>query len=581
MKTQLRRPDSKGAPAVWRVQRSSLRDATLTAGLLLMLFPCLLAVVSVVGFAMGLPIGAVHVPVAAFLTALLAGEVAGVRDSRAQVHRFARAVAGTSLFVVACLWVAGRWNDLSYDGQAYHQSAVLMLARGWNPVRDPLSPALDSFHLLPAHYPKAAWIAAASVYKLTGHLEQGKGINLVLFGGAFLLVWSALLGRWPAHPVRTGLFALLVALNPVTLCQAFTFYVDGQLACCLTALVALGYLAFIQADRRIVLGVFAAIVLLVNLKFTGVLYAPLMLGVAVLALYRLHRAEAARSMLVAGAVALTVGVLGVGFNPYVTNQRGHSNPFYPLAGSSSFLPMGGQMPLGFETMNRFEKLASSLFSASANCQLGRVEWKLPFELRSGELATFYNPDTRVGGFGPLFGGCLLLATVLYLSLLARRRTGFQLPLLSAIVIGVLLNPESWWARYSPQLWLIPLAVLVGYQVVADPRGRATLFTSTVLLAAMVANTALVAHGYLSREFDGQRDYRAALMRLKARPQPLDVAVSDMESSLVRMADADLSVRLIPSSECHNAIQLAGTTTRICASAVAERRLVGKRPPDGR
>ena len=89
------------------------------------------------------------------------------------------------------------------------------------------------------------------------------------------------------------------------------------------------------------------------------------------------------------------------------------------------------------------------------------------------------PDTRLAGFGSLFGYSLALALVtiaICVLRFQRRRcvSGVQIPFAAVIVwVGVCtaLHPESWWARYVPQLWLVPvlaaaMAFGVGWQRLA-------------------------------------------------------------------------------------------------------------------
>jgi len=76
------------------------------------------------------------------------------------------------------------------------------------------------------HYAKGAWLRAAAVQALSGQLEQGKAFGPLLMVAAALLVFAAAaaaVGRW-----RAGILAALAALNPVSVCQILTFYVDGQ-----------------------------------------------------------------------------------------------------------------------------------------------------------------------------------------------------------------------------------------------------------------------------------------------------------------------------------------------------------------
>src|SRR5207302_510029 len=122
--------------------------------------------------------------------------------------------------------------------------------------------------------------------------------------------------------------AALLGANPVALAQVCSFYVDGMAAALITALAAL-HLLCARAERPrvpLLLAQAAALVLLANLQFTGVVYA-----VAAGALHVGLRARAGgsrpalRRAALTTALALAGGVLLVGYDPYVTNtvRKGH------------------------------------------------------------------------------------------------------------------------------------------------------------------------------------------------------------------------------------------------------------------
>jgi hypothetical protein len=116
-------------------------------------------------------------------------------------------------------------------------------------------------------------------------------------------------------------------------------------------------------------------------------------------------------------------------------------------------------PPGFGEMNRFERLGRSLFSASSTeAPDGRPRLKLPFTVVGDEATKFHDPEVKVSGFGPFFGGAFLLSVVAFL--LARGQQGtLAAGLCGAALLGtVLLTAEGWWARIAPQLWLVPFVL---------------------------------------------------------------------------------------------------------------------------
>jgi len=179
--------------------------------------------------------------------------------------------------------------------------------------------------------------------------------------------------------------------------------------------------------------------------------------------------------------------------------------------------MVGQMWPEFLAKNRLEKLFISLtftnylnpFGAIPEPELKRVT--SPFQLRSisefGEFSTSY--DLRIGGFGPLFSVPLALASVI---VLMRARHGMRHVGLALIAFGtaasILVIPVSWWARYVPQMWLLPVlaaacAIKAGSGkrmgvIIAGIMGGSSLFA----LGGRIESAALTTLTY-------QRDLRSA------------------------------------------------------------------------
>ena len=447
------------------------------------------------------------------------------------------AIALDGLVVITGGWLSGQFYDVSWDGQAYQQVAVIRLAEGWNPLHDlpapPITPNFDSATL--NYYAKGPWIIAAALYRLTGQLEQAKAFNLILAAATFGLVYAAvsLLGgsarrRW------FWLWALalggLAAANPVIVCQAFTFYVDGQLACLLTSLVALLMLCIRRPVLPLLLGLASCLALTVNAKATGVGLAAV-LGVGALIWIAVFPAstQQRRNLLVrvglTAAIAGAVGVLLLGYQPYVTNTLSHGNPFYPLAGPVARDIMTPQMPRNFRGRNGIEKMTLSLLSRSGN--VGRAEethLKLPFTVSRAELREFNAPDVRVGGWGPLFGGALLVAAVLLALAAGLHSPGLYLilALMGWMLLAVFLIPEAWWARYAPHMWLVP-CVAVGIGLTESRPGRGPLWLrrgAVLLLLILALNVTLVAGFNLRAQQRSTQAVRAGLAEAATLAQPL-------------------------------------------------------------
>ena len=300
------------------------------------------------------------------------------------------------------MYISSIIYDFSYDGQAYHQLAVIDLKNGWNPVYDQTKiSTLEDINLIINSYPKGIWFYQAAIYKATGYLETSKFTNFALILASFLLCYSALtsLSKDQGNIRINGMFgtplvmSIVVVANPINVYQSLSFMIDSQVYSLFVCLVSILY--FYHKSNKIVFApLILNIILLLNTKFTGVLYTSL-ICLAFLLFTAMKNKPLFRKAFTLISIAYTLGIFYVGYNPYVTNLIQHGNAFYPVYGSKNLNIMYGQRPKHYDAMNRFEKLANSIFSASANPVFSEEsKIKLPFTIQPQELAQFSGYDLR-------------------------------------------------------------------------------------------------------------------------------------------------------------------------------------------
>lgn len=455
----------------------------------------------------GIAVSPIIVPLAAL--AATAGAVVTCRKSPRL--DLAVGIVLAALVALACVALASAFVDMSYDGNSYHKAAIGALANGWNPVyesisdwwaRSPLELSPVTHALWADHYAKGSWLFSASLYVPTGSIESGKAINLIVAASSALLVFDWLRVRLSSP--RAALVAAVLVVNPVTAPLMLTNYVDGLLACALygviCCLVALSDHRCPRTRGGVLWLALAAYVLIcVNIKFTGFVYAGFFCGsFYVLWLVRAWRAErAAASRQAVGRHAraqedapastmhpvtakgpaaaflrLTGYYLAVvivsaclaGSNTYVTNTIDHGSPFYPLISAQRSEIIDGYQPDSFEEMNPYKKFALSLLSHTENAWKDPVRLKVPLTFEASELAVS-SYDTRRAGFGA-FSSAIFIGSALCLLIAAVRQwRRAREPLASAAAVAIPslvlvgLTDGSWWARYTPYLWLLPVAAL--------------------------------------------------------------------------------------------------------------------------
>jgi hypothetical protein len=435
-------------------------------------------------------------------------------------------------------YCSGKFYDLSCDGQAYHQEAIIQLANGWNPFHS--QPLQIASGIWINHYTKGPWIASASLYMLTGHIEQGKVFNLLLIISSFLLCLSALSAHYRRGAPEPALFSALAACNPIAILQSPTFYLDGQLSSILIIILSLLYLIINSPDVFLAPVLLLSVIIAVNIKFTALAYI-LALGLPVL-LYLFFVKEGRPFKLIASSlgIGLIAGVLLVGFNPYVSNTVRNGNPFYPLAGPHAVDIVTANSPAEFPTMNRFEKLLISTFSKTEDAAGPRpAHWKWPFTISKEELKAIYL-DTRIAGFGPLFGGAVLLSVILLATAwpVDKKKTLTYACLGLLIICSALVNPEAWWARYVPQLWLLPvLCAMFGLA----SNGKPQRILGLAIILVLCLNLYLVSGAYFHRQRQENALLNSQLAEMRTAHHVL-VSFGSDQSNRVRLAEAGIHYR---------------------------------------
>lgn len=454
---------------------------------------CLTLVISALTFSLKLPLTPFHFPLALGISLGINFFSSRWLSGQGNKWIFLRTTAILLLLIVLSLFMGSSIYDTSYDGQWYHQETIIQLKEGWNPFYTDL-PADRDGSLLLNHYSKGAEIPQATLYALLNRIEAGKAINLLLAIASFCLCVFLFANRTGLTKFKVYLLSALFAANPIAITQMFTYYVDGQLASLLCCLVVAAFLLVNDSGRYVLLLFGSIIVITLNIKFTAVVFTGLLILGLLVALAWKRQMNRFRRVFIAAALSTALGLCVVGFNPYVTNTADHGAPFYPLMGESPLDIMTANSPKGFPEKNRFEKLFISLFSHPDNIserhdRLPELKWPFTFHRKDLENSTVY--DTRISGFGFLFGeivclSALLLVVVLYLNRPRPRRSVGLAYGLGILVFSVLIVSEAWWARYVPQLWFAPLLILRA----SEPIKRIpTRYLGTLLYVLIAVNSA--------------------------------------------------------------------------------------------
>jgi hypothetical protein len=462
---------------------------------------------------------------AALLLSLVGGDWLARREGLRGRRRLVPPAAALAVTAVALL-LAAAFFDMSWDGLWYHQTAVYQMAHGWNPLHDPLhrfTPHLEDWL---RYYAKGPWYLALALFATTGQIEWAKAAPWMALAAAFLTTFAASLDFGIRRRTAVVIGAL-IALNPVVVCQLASYLVDGLLISFLACFVAAVFRGLRRPSLLILWIGAASAILCINTKLTGLVY--LCFFSAAGGLYVLLRR---RDLLwkYAGLqlASILVGTLAFGFNPYVTNTVHRGHPFYPMLGTTAFpsLSQRGQDPIeNIETpknmvgRNRLVRFGYAIFGrpGSQPFFLGedaRLMW--PLDVCWSDFRIFYFHEVRIAGFGPLFStawlaGLLLLGVALVRPGLPRL---IVILLAGAIVASLLVSTHTWWARYGPQLWWLPIvAVAAGLAV---PGWRAIHLAAWALAVILLTNAVLVAAAHFRWEIEATRTTHQQLAFLRQR-----------------------------------------------------------------
>lgn len=488
----------------------------------------------------------------------VAGVVRALTAGTAHAGRSAAGWLGrTAVLFAACLGLAASLHDFSHDGQQYHQQAILALAQGWNP----LGPAeyLGPHALWVNSYTKGVWLYAAALESLGLGVEAGKSFNLLAALAAGLLCADLLIEPFGLRRRWAWAVAGVMAFNPVFASQWPTYYNDNVVGSLLLAL-GVSSVAWLRAPaerwkaQAMALGL--SLFLVANVKSSGLAYAMLVMVALVIALARVRSVARLKRVVAAAGVGLLLAVATVGFNPYVTNTLRHGHPLYPLRGGHADI-ISGNASAEFLARSRVEQLLLSVFSRSRSIveseQRGaadQFQLKVPGAIDAAELEVFFSKtDTRIGGFGPWFSLTVVAALLTAALLVLRGRLSWReaagLAALPAVLLAMaLMFPQPWWARYVPQLWLLPPAIAAAAWLLR-PGDTLVRRSATVVLALALVNSALVAALFAARSVTREMDFQtqaAALRRIAEADGPIPVAADSTPSSLYRLRSLGVAVR---------------------------------------
>ncbi len=417
-------------------------------------------------------------------------------------------------------FVYNKTYDLTVDGNSYHKTAIAFIKNGWNPIYETTRQfqknnsnvvkidKSDKMDLWIEHYPKATWIIAAVIYNMTGNIESGKCITLILSIMLYVITYNVL--RKILDKKWSTIISLITVLNPIVLVQIFTYYVDGIMGILFLMELLLLFMVKPTEKTNIILWMclISICTIFTNIKYTGLLCSGVIAATFYFYWLIKYRKDPdykkiVKRITICFTIVFSIAIFLVGANSYIKNTIDHKNPLYPIVGKDKVDIITTMQPKSFGKKNMFEKYFISLFSKTENVSYGSKEptMKLPIKVYKTEIDELYAADTRIGGFGPLYALVFILTIPVFIysiiKILKSEKDKAQyiiLPII-AILLSSLLVKEIWWARYVPQLYLFQIGTLVSL-IYMRKYNKTNINTAVtlVILAAIILN--LLPFGYI-------------------------------------------------------------------------------------
>jgi hypothetical protein len=481
---------------------------------------------------------------------------------------FIRSSLAALVVIILSILISGMFYDISADGQMYHMETAIQMKAGWNPFKKELPLELNQAIWL-NHYGKGAEDPQAAIYAVTNHLETTKATNFIMLAASFCLVMAFLVRLDRFSRKKNLLFSFLLAFNPLTVYQLLNTYLDGQLCSFLLCFIAIACLLYKDGNRYFLMLLSSIIILLINIKFTALVFTCLFTGGMLLVFAITRKWQTFKRALLVSAISSVFAVGVVGYFPYMINILQYHDILYPG------LPMlkseaGKFTPPVLKDKNQLSKFFISFFSHTDNTHVSGapvIRYKIPFTFNKTDIFNASKPYVVIiAGMGPFFSGIFLCALGIFMYWLWRlkNRKG-ALPvilMLGTIMFSVLIISEAWYARYVPHLWFIPIILLMASE---SEKGKTIRVFRNAMYVMMLVNLSFCFVSFPYVYYKTQQ-IKYELEQLKASGQTIPVEFTYYTSNRARFTEYEIPFRevSIPDS---TAVFMSSSSTKMIPPAV--------------
>lgn len=491
----------------------------------------------------------------------------------------------TALFMplvfFAGIQIFGHTFDTSFDGEDYHQTAVISLARGWNPFVQDTIP-LDTKEGVPfvLGYPKLLWNMQAAIYKLfPQHINSATITNLFIEIITFLFVFS-LLKSFRMSTVWSITLSFLIVVQPDVVQQFFTFMEDGfsyeVSVIAITSLIAIHK----SLHKKIYVVIFLlSLILLAGVKFSNLYIVVMLFAVFAVDLFVVLRIHM-RHLIIPILFCTLLGVVLL-WVPYGKNALTYSSPFYPSNQKWAQSNLRYEnTPKNLRHANKLVLLFYGIYSraqigSSSNSYKNVAVLKIPFTTTLSEVFITDNFQSRVAAEGVLFSGIFTAGILLYFFLLWQKKNASEKTVIWVLTIFLvlsfllaLLNPVPQKLHYVPAFYLVPVSVLLCMVMLMHQRNIWFKIFTYVFAILIIANIFLKIVPFALARINDFAAINNEMLVLKNSGKIYQVNAKSFYSNYIRLQEYEVKFEATNVLECKkvSVLPYSSYTTFFCPLA---------------
>ena len=225
-------------------------------------------------FIVGIGVSAIYLPMYLLLSTFITFIFFYKESSKEKLKKIIINIFISIILLFITILVASAFYDTTWDGNTYHKEMIGLMKNGMNPLYN-----VDSGDIWSQHYARAVETFASVIYAFTNNIETGKALNFLLI----ILLFGQLykyLRKKNVNIILSVIFSFVVAVNPISLIQSTSYYVDGIFANTLFFIILM-LLKLTNEDEDNKLYLYWLVVLTVvciNIKFTSLLICTMFIG---------------------------------------------------------------------------------------------------------------------------------------------------------------------------------------------------------------------------------------------------------------------------------------------------------------